>query len=228
MNKEEWNKLLTAARKGDAEAQSDVAIYFDNGYVDKKGNIIVRRDINKAAAWYRRAAENGNAAAQNMLGVLLSSGYGVTKNDKEAIFWTKKAIRAGDETAAFNLAMIYRDQENYKRAFHWVKRSIEMGSEDAYHELGLYYYFGLGVRRSPARAVQCFKKVIKAKLPYVNEWDKQNAMYWLAIAYLQGQGVPQSVKRAKTLFKTANKDNDHEPSHQMLLFLGVAYESAKK
>lgn len=228
MNKENWKILLVAAHKGNAEAQSAVGTYYHSGYRDEDGNTIIRRDLKKALAWYRRAANGGNAAAQNALGYFLGSGIGITKDDKQAIYWTMKAIEAGDSSAASNLATIYRDQENYKKAFHWFRRAVEMGDEDSLCELGQYYYFGIGCRRSPALAVQCFKKLIKISWPKVSEVSRQNAMYWLGIARLQGSGVVRSIGKAKSLFIKANKDNDHIPSHEMLLILGVEYQNNNK
>lgn len=228
MNKAKWNKLLSTACSSNGEAQWEVGMYYEEGLKDSRGETIIRKNPATAVAWYRRAAENGSTSGQVALGVCLSSGIGVPKDDKEAIYWTKKAIQSGDESAAHNLATIYRDQENYKKAFFWFKRAVEMGDDDSLCELGQYYYFGLGVRRSPERAVQCFKKLIKIKWPKVTEISRQVAMYWLGIAHLQGQGVPQSVKRAKALFNTANKDGDHPPSHEMLLILGVEYKSNNK
>ena len=41
----------------------------------------------QAAAWYRKAADEGDAGAQGTLGVLYSLGQGVPQSDVEAYFW---------------------------------------------------------------------------------------------------------------------------------------------
>jgi hypothetical protein len=41
----------------------------------------------QAAAWYGKAAEQGNVGAQATLGVLYSMGQGVPRNDVEAYYW---------------------------------------------------------------------------------------------------------------------------------------------
>jgi TPR repeat protein len=45
------------------------------------------RDMQQAAAWYRKAAEQGDVGAQGILGVLYSMGQGVPRSDVEAYYW---------------------------------------------------------------------------------------------------------------------------------------------
>ena len=56
------------------------ALYRDGG----KG---FPRDMEQAAAWYRKAAEQGDVTAQATLGVLYSIGQGVLQSDVEAYYW---------------------------------------------------------------------------------------------------------------------------------------------
>ena len=43
------------------------------------------RDMEQAAAWYRKAAEQGDVFAQGTLGVLYSIGQGVERSDVESL-----------------------------------------------------------------------------------------------------------------------------------------------
>ena len=45
----------------------------------------VGRDSAEAAKWYRKAAEQGHANAQNNLGLMYMSGRGVAKDNAEAV-----------------------------------------------------------------------------------------------------------------------------------------------
>jgi uncharacterized protein len=56
-----------------------------------------------AVKWYRKAAEQGFANAQNNLGSMYENGTGVTKNLAEAIRWYQLAARQGQENAQINL-----------------------------------------------------------------------------------------------------------------------------
>ena len=54
----------------------------------------VLKDDKEAVKWYRKAAEQGDAKAQNNLGVKYGNGLGVLKDYKEAVKWYRKAARA--------------------------------------------------------------------------------------------------------------------------------------
>ena len=78
------------------------ALYRDGG----KG---FPRDMEQAAAWYRKAAEQGDVAAQGTLGVLYSIGQGVPQNDVEAYYWLDLAAAVkgpNQEQYAANRQMI--------------------------------------------------------------------------------------------------------------------------
>ena len=79
---------LKAAEQGDAEAQFNLGLMYENG----KG---VRRDYAEAMKWYRKAAEEGFAAAQYMLGLVYEKGEGVPENDVAAYVWHSVAVASG-------------------------------------------------------------------------------------------------------------------------------------
>jgi uncharacterized protein len=60
-----------------------------------------------AAAWYRRAAEQGYAKAQLNLGQMYLRGRGVSKDYVEALNWIRKAADQGDARAEDALGFMY-------------------------------------------------------------------------------------------------------------------------
>ncbi len=63
----------------------------------------------RAAAWYRKAADQGDVGAQATLGVLYSMGQGVPQSDAEAYFWLDLAAAVkgpNQEKYAANRQMI--------------------------------------------------------------------------------------------------------------------------
>lgn len=48
-------------------------------------------DKKKGAKWYQKAAEQGNANAQDALGSCYEYGQGVEKNEEKAVEWYQKA-----------------------------------------------------------------------------------------------------------------------------------------
>ena len=58
------------------------------------------QDFEQAASWFRKAAEQGDFAAQRNLGYLYLNGKGVEKDADEARNWLEKAAAQGDVYAA--------------------------------------------------------------------------------------------------------------------------------
>ena len=65
----------------------------------------------QAAAWYRKAADQGHAVAQYNLGVLYRDGEGVPKDLAQAVAWFRKAADQGNAAAQNNLGVLYANGE---------------------------------------------------------------------------------------------------------------------
>ena len=83
----------------------------------------VPQDNTEAVAWYRKAAEQGDAVAQQGLGYMYANGRGVPLDRIEAALWYRKAAEQGDPNAKRALELLGR------RLGPPVKtRYIELGS----------------------------------------------------------------------------------------------------
>lgn len=214
MSASEWCALLARAKRGDPEAEWEVANRYGDGCKTRNGKILVKRSSKKAVRWLRRAAQHGLSPAQNTLGVILSNGDGVRKDIDEALWWMKKAFHAGDMCAAQNIALTYRQIGDLRTAVKWFRKSVDAGDGDALIQLGIHYYWGKGVRKNPKAAVRCFRVATKAK--YISEVGRDNAFFLLGIAHFESKGVRASVRNAKKLFERANVDNDNPAARKML------------
>lgn len=219
MSASKWRALLAQAKRGNPEAEWEVAGRYDEGCKNHAGKIVVRRSRRKTAQWLRRAAEHGSSAAQNTLGVVLSNGDGVRKNVGEALSWLRKAFRAGDVIAAQNIAVTYREIGDFRTAVKWFRKSADAGDGDALVQLAIHYYWGKGVRKNPKAAVRCFRMASKAK--NICEAGRDDAFFFLGVAYSEGEGVRRSIPSARELLARANVDNDHLAARKMLLHLGA-------
>ena len=75
--------IRVKANAGDAQAQSTLGMsYLGRG---------VPQDYAQAASWFRKAAEQGLADAQNILGSMSERGWGVTQDFVEAHKWLNLA-----------------------------------------------------------------------------------------------------------------------------------------
>jgi hypothetical protein len=84
----------------------------------------VPQDHKEAAKWFRKAAEQGNARAQQNLGLMYYSGQGVPQDYKEAAKWFRKAAEQGNARAQYSLGLMCAKgqgvPQNYVRAYAWV------------------------------------------------------------------------------------------------------------
>lgn len=211
----EWKSLLAKASEGNAQAEYLVALYYDDRCKDRHGRIFVRCSARKAVEWLRRAAEHGVADAQCHFGVLLSNGTGMKKDPHEGLLWMKRAFRGGNKsTAPNNIAVTYREIGQLHQAVRWFRKAAALGDDGVFVDLGVHQYWSKGVRADHAAAVRCFRKAIRGK--NVVECQRDDAFFYLAIAYLEGKGVRKSLAKARKYLDRANQDNDH-PAAQRLL-----------
>lgn len=94
-------------------------------------------------------AEQGDATAQFSLGVHYANGYGVAKDDKEAVKWFRKAADQGNAKAQTGLGTCYWVGDGVakddKEAVTWYRRAAEQGDARAQFNLGTCYAVGDGV-----------------------------------------------------------------------------------
>ncbi|MEE8544981.1 MAG: tetratricopeptide repeat protein, partial [Alphaproteobacteria bacterium] len=77
---------------------------FDDGVV-----AYISGDYATALREYRLAAEQGDASAQNNLGVMYAMGRGVPQDSALAAQWYRRAAEQGDARAQYNLGFMYAD-----------------------------------------------------------------------------------------------------------------------
>lgn len=106
-------------------------------------SLYLAKDFEEAVKWFCKAAEHGNAEAQNFLGVCYSNGEGVTKNPTDAAIWHRKAAEQGFAKAQYNLGLCYESgegvQENDEEAVTWHLKAAEQGISQAQRKLFCIY-----------------------------------------------------------------------------------------
>ncbi len=115
--------LLARANAGDAASQVQVGDSYRNGEV-------VAKDYAQAAAWYRKAAEQGRTDAQIRLAALYRDGArGFPRDMQQAVAWYRKAAEQGDADAQATLGVLY-----------------SMGQGVPHSDSDAYYWFFLAAR----------------------------------------------------------------------------------
>ena len=177
-------QLREDAEKGDAKQQSLLAYAYRHG----PGG----RDLAESARWYRKAADQGNAYAQNTLGLIYDRGEGTSQDYVEAAKWYRKAADQGYAPAQFNLGVMYDKGEgvaqDYVEAIKWYRKAADKGFEPAYFNLGVKYDNGQGVAQNFTEAVRWYRKAA------YQGWDA--AHFNLGHAYANGRGIPKDYALA--------------------------------
>ena len=110
------------------------AVCFAGDYEDGTA-AFDRGDYAIALKKLRPLAEQGNALAQNSLGVMYVEGKGVSQDDDEAIRWFRKAADQGFALAQYNLGGMYGRGEGVPRdfvlAFMWFSLAEKNGFQPA-------------------------------------------------------------------------------------------------
>jgi TPR repeat protein len=127
--------LIPIAESGDPEAQFRVGSAYDIGRE-------VPQDIKEALKWYRMAAEQGHAAAQNNVGSLLQA----EKRYLDALQWYERAAAQGHPGATNSMAYLYElglgVKQDRRKGFELYSRAADLGSAAAMRNMAETYREG--------------------------------------------------------------------------------------
>jgi uncharacterized protein len=94
------------------------------GPIEDADSAYQRGDYALAAGLYRPLAEQGNAEAQRLLGVIYYAGQGVPQDYQEAAKWYRKAAKQGNADAQLSLGVMYRNGQgvshDFVRSYMWL------------------------------------------------------------------------------------------------------------
>ncbi len=152
----------------------------------------VGKDEKEAVKWYTKAAEQGEAVGQRLLGSCYANGAGIAKDEKEAVKWYAKAADKGDATAQSNLGWCYSNGKGVvkdeKDAVRWYTKSVEQENAAGQQHLGWCYANGRGVVKDEKEAVRWYTKSAEQ-----GNADGQRLLGW---CYENGKGVAKDEKQA--------------------------------
>ena len=170
----------------------------------------VPQDDAQAAYWYRKAAEQGDAVAQNNLGGLYAHGQGVPQDYAQAAVWYRKAAEQGYAVAQYALGVFYSHGQGVPhddaQAAFWWRKAAEQNYATAQFYLGLSHSIGKGVPQ-----------------------DKTEAYFWITLAASSQkiEGVKQENVLTSINDVTADLNADLKPS-DLSRVLSRVQERARK
>jgi TPR repeat protein len=174
------------------------------------------QDIEQGLDWLRRAAEQGHADAQALLG---QAQVPAESDFNEGLLWTRRAAHGGASLAQFRLGELHQAGRGVPRddeeAARWFRLAAAQGDPNAQTRLGNQYRLGRGVRRDAPQAAWWYRKAAHQ--------GQAEAQYRLAGLYERGWGVPQDDAKSFEWFLAAARQD--VPAAQ--LQVGLRYFSGR-
>ena len=186
LSPEDFDRIRESAEAGNTYAATLLGDCYGKGWG-------VKQNDEAAFAWYRRAAEAGDAM-----------GMSVEADAGKSFEWNMRAAEAGSPEAMLNVALDYEGghgvPESPSAAFMWYSRAATEGNELAMYNLARCYRTGYGTPASPEKAFFWMKELA--------EEGNTEAMYNLAIMYQEGYGTPEDPKAAYAWYRKAADAGD--------------------
>jgi hypothetical protein len=154
--------------------------------------LYVQQGPHRRAKQYLKAAEQGNAKAQNSLGDCYQTGKGVPWDLAEGARWYRKSAEQGNIDGQSSLGACYEFGLGVivdgTEAAKWYRKSAEQGNTIAQRYLGLLYTSGTPLPKNFAEAVKWFRMAA--------EQGDVFAQMGLGRCYEQGEGVERNITEA--------------------------------
>lgn len=155
----EWQDAIPHIRPASSQELdlSEIRQLAEAGEPDAQYKLGWALDGTERVKWFRKAADQGHAFAQNELGNLCSSGQqGVTQDYVEAVRWYRKAAERNLAVAQTSLALAYNlgrgVPQDWVESANWYRKAADQGDHSAQFILGQYYADGHGLPQDLVQA----------------------------------------------------------------------------
>jgi TPR repeat protein len=156
-------------------------------------------ELERAAGWLRREAEQGHSIAMFDLALACYHGRGVPPDGQAARRWFAQAARHGEIAAQYDYWMTFEDDVRLLtepwNGWERVNRMAEGGDRVAQLVLGLHYGRDTGTGNDPQQAIAWYSRAVAQ--------GHGVAMCNLAHIHEHGIGVPTDPARAFELYMQA-------------------------
>jgi TPR repeat protein len=173
----------------------------------------VQQDFKQAAAWYRKATEQGDRSPCSVDAEAQRAALHAKQID---VLHRVLRVDPLSTSAQCNLGYMYEQgqgvQQDFKQAVAWYRKAAEQGLADAQYNLGNMYHNGQGVQQDIKQAAAWYRKAAEQGIA--------TAQYNLGITYREGKGVQQDFKQAAAWYRKAAEQGLAEAQHS----LGIMYK----
>lgn len=135
---------------------------FNAGYFYESGRGLGAPDARKAFEYYRRAADDGNAAAGNAIGDLFRAGRGVPQDLDRAVQWYRWAADRGSAAANLSLGYLYANGDGVAQddamALSLYRHAARQNLPGALNNLGYMLEYGRGAAQDLTAAASYYRR----------------------------------------------------------------------
>lgn len=175
-----------------------------------------------------QSAEAGDARSQFLVGARYAEGNGVTKDERRAAGWFRRAGQQGLAVSQYRLGTMYERgrgvTKNATEAKAWYERAAKLGNRKSMHNLAVMSAEGSSGPADYSRAVTWFKSAAELGL--------KDSQYNLAILLEKGLGTQQDLVEAYAWYAAAAGQGDGDAKVRMQALekklTPVSLASAKK
>ncbi len=132
--------------------------------------VIVTPDDREAMLRHRRAAEDGDAAAQSALGLMYLLGRGVPRHDRAAAMWFQRAADQDDPAGQYHLGLLFLEGRGVAKdiddASAWLRRANDQDSGLARRSFDALYRAVTTLPDDVVGAATWFRRAAEGGLPY--------------------------------------------------------------
>ena len=143
-NAKEYEKAyplyIELAERGDARSQCAIGHYYYYGYSPIETNYAL------AFEWYKKASDQGNAAATNNIGSMYENGEYVIQDYEKAYYFYQKGAELGEAYSSRNIGRMIQDRLILSdvncylaTAERWFKHSAQIDSAFGNYALARFY-----------------------------------------------------------------------------------------
>ncbi|MBI2947190.1 MAG: sel1 repeat family protein [Verrucomicrobia bacterium] len=167
-------------------------------------------------------AGNGDAIAQNELGMAYGLGRRVRKASAEEAFkWFRKSAEQGYAPAQYNLGSLYYHgtgvPKDYQEALKWYRKAADQGFIQAQYFLGWIFSTGRGVEENFKESIHWFGKA-------ADQGDPE-AQLSLGLMFSRGEDLnPDYVEAYKWINLSAAQGNTNAVKHRGKLSVSMTQE----
>lgn len=189
-----FNEATRLATQNNVNAMALLGELYANGFG-------VGRNDEKAAQWYKLAADRGDREAMFALALFRFQGRGGPRDPAAGAKLFEQAANRGHISAAYNLGLLYLQGEqvaqDFKRAAELFQIGARAGSPEAQYALATLYKNGSGVPKNEDEAMRLMGQAAMS--------GNLDAMVEFAIAQFNGSHTRKDEAAAALMFEKAAK-----------------------